>query len=285
MLPSEIIKVVPLNGKPAKFIVSFTVLQPISVEVSLVDMDPRRPGVCYACQEEHFTKRGNHVWRIPIPIGMGKYFNEKGEDLVPMDVGFMIRINKTGDAIGNYIKFNSLVVNDYKLKPTGFNKKEAEFSQFLTEFALQAAYLPTGVMYNSNAGNYHIDYKDTLPDNPVTPMRRAENTNYIQAQANLIRTKPVPRIIYTGFHEFSHEDLNSDPDNESQADINGVRMFLKSGWPKYEAKMGLKITFDRATPEGWQTMNNPGLKRNMQEQKERMLNLDKFLYRSNFLNA
>lgn len=288
MLASEILSPnILLHGKPALFVVTFFVLKPTTAEVILVDMDPARPGVCYACQQKTFTKRGKHVWRIPIPIAAGKYFNEQGEDLAPKHVGFAMRIIQTSEPIGNYIALKSLVVKDYKLKPTGFDKKKAEFSKFSTEFALMAPYLATGRLYHSENGTYQIDYVEHLtnPENPVTPARRGEGTNYMQAQASLMRKKPVPRNKFTLNHEFSHEDENSDPDNESQADINAAKMMAKEGWPEYEGKMSLQKTFENATPQGWQAMNNPGLTANIMEQKHRQQNLENFYSRSNFLQA
>ena len=45
----------------------------------------------------------------------------------------------------------------------------------------------------------------------------------------------VPCRVGTLLHEFSHPFLNEDPDNESEADINGLLIYMGLGYPEYDA--------------------------------------------------
>lgn len=296
-LPSEIIDIIPItNGRAKIFTVQFTVLRPVTIEFSLIDANhaipgmSARPNTCYGSIIKTIKKPGKYTWDIKIPVPAGVYYNVlTGEDLAPKFIGFCFRTNKLNEPIGNYIRFKSLLVKDYHLKPTGFNKKEASYSHFLTELCLQMGYLPTGKLLTSKDGQFQFDWMDYIPmdDGTIhpTPMRIAKTGNYTQGSAYWLVGKPIPRRIGIGDHEYAHNNANTNPDSEKQADINGAKMFARQGWNEGEYEMAFERTFDIVKQQYSNTMDPNVLNESDLANRDRMDNLRNFYNRSNFLRA
>ena len=129
----------------------------------------------------------------------------------------------------------------YKLPRNNFSKKTQAFVKFAQEFCDECGYLsssPQGDVYMSNNGKYRIDYLDTIRNvNGVvlkTPARISQVNGRIEVSAEQYRGMTIPMRMAILLHEYSHFYLNRNPSNEVEADINGLNIYLKLGYPKID---------------------------------------------------
>ena len=145
--------------------------------------------------------------------------------------------------LGNDISF---VVSEVKALPYNrpkynFSKKTQSFVKFAQEFSDECGYLsssPRGDIYMSNNGKYRIDYFDFIRNvNGVvlkTPARISQVTGRIEVSAEQFRAMTIPMRMAILLHEYSHFYLNRNPSNEIEADLNGLNIYLKLGYPKID---------------------------------------------------
>jgi len=129
----------------------------------------------------------------------------------------------------------------YKLPKYNFSKKTQAFVKFAQEFSDECGYLsasPKGDVYMSNNGRYRIDYMDSIRNvNGVvlkTPARISQVNGRIEVSAEQFRAMTIPMRMAILLHEYSHFYLNKNPSNEVEADINGLNIYLKLGYPKID---------------------------------------------------
>ena len=129
----------------------------------------------------------------------------------------------------------------YKLPKYNFSKKTQAFVKFAQEFSDECGYLsssPKGDVYMSNNGRYRIDYFDAIRNaNGVvlkTPARISQVNGRIEVSAEQYRAMTIPMRMAILLHEYSHFYLNKNPSNEVEADINGLNIYLKLGYPKID---------------------------------------------------
>lgn len=120
-----------------------------------------------------------------------------------------------------------------------------EWILFRGQFAFNAKWLATNKsdqVYQSNQGHFKIRYVPMIIDEDgkedVTPMNRNKFTGIISvSQKKLFDMEmTVPGIITGLDHEYSHIDVNKDPEMEVEADLNGCKISLSTGISPYEAK-------------------------------------------------
>ena len=103
----------------------------------------------------------------------------------------------------------------------------------------------------SNNGRYRIDYFDAIRNaNGVvlkTPARISQVNGRIEVSAEQFRAMTIPMRMAILLHEFSHIYLNDNVDDEVEADLNGLLIYLGLGYPRIEAFEVFAKTF----------MNNP----------------------------
>ena len=129
----------------------------------------------------------------------------------------------------------------YKLPRYNFSKKTQAFVKFAQEFSDECGYLSSsakGDVYMSNNGRYRIDYFDAIRNaNGVvlkTPARISQVNGRIEVSAEQYRGMTIPMRMAILLHEYSHFYLNRNPSNEVEADINGLNIYLKLGYPKID---------------------------------------------------
>jgi hypothetical protein len=152
-----------------------------------------------------------------------------------------------------YNDLNGLVRNDnsfsvveikalpYVLPKTNFTKKTQAFVKFAQEFCDECGYIsasPQGDIYKSNNGRFRIDYFDKIrkPNGEVvkTPARISQISGKIEVSAEQFRVMTIPMRMAILLHEYSHYYVNKDPSNEIEADLNGLNIYLKLGYPKID---------------------------------------------------
>jgi len=160
----------------------------------------------------------------------------------PMEAIVMV-FNDNNGMIRNdsSFKVSEVVATPYKVPRYNFSKKTQAFVKFAQEFSDACGYLsssPQGDVYMSNNGKYRIDYFDQIRNvNGVvlkTPARISQVNGRIEVSAEQFRGMTIPMRMAILLHEYSHFYLNKNPSNEVEADLNGLNIYLKLGYPKID---------------------------------------------------
>ena len=130
-----------------------------------------------------------------------------------------------------------------KRKLEAFNSANTtiqNYIQFCQEFCAKAGYLSAGnSIYTSNDGKFRIDYLDDIKDEsgkPMnTPARISRSEGIIEVSKAKFIKYTVPMRMAILLHEFSHYYLNTDISNETEADLNGLLIYLSLGYPRIDA--------------------------------------------------
>lgn len=122
------------------------------------------------------------------------------------------------------------------------NPKIRNFINFAQNFSLHASDLAPNVVgqyYKSEDGNFFIQYLAQINSSDGrelnTPARINKETGVIQVSKKFFKDLTVPERMAILLHEFSHFNLNENIDDESEADLNGLLMYLGLGFPRIEA--------------------------------------------------
>jgi len=139
------------------------------------------------------------------------------------------------------------------------------FVDFAQKFSFNASYLEPN-NYVSDAGNYRIEYlPNIVADNGnivKTPARISKSTGRIQVSKEMFMGYTVPMRMAILLHEFSHFYLNENIDDETEADLNGLLIYLGLGYPRIEGYQAFLDVF----------VDNPSA-----ENKERYEMINKFI--------
>ena len=123
------------------------------------------------------------------------------------------------------------------------NPKIRDFANFAQQFSdnagiLSAGKFPNGSTYISDEGNFRIDYFDDIR----TKRGLVSKAHY--------KKFTVPMRMAILLHEFSHFYLNENMEDETEADLNGLLIYLALGYPRIEAYQSFLTTFkDTPTPQ------------------------------------
>lgn len=138
----------------------------------------------------------------------------------------------------------------------GENQAIRSFIDFVTRFCYNAGVLDTG-FYKSDNGKFIIQYSEEIRDKDnqgrerilKTPARTRKSDGMMQVCKKDFVKLPVPRRIAILLHEFSHFYLNDDMDNEVEADLNGMTIYVGLGWPTYEGYEAFAEVFKNTPTE------------------------------------
>jgi hypothetical protein len=125
----------------------------------------------------------------------------------------------------------------------------AYFVDFAQRFCFNAPYLEPNKSYQSDNGNFIIEYLPTIIDSKgkelTTPARISRMTGRIQVSKKQFDLYTIPMRFAILCHEFSHYYINEDMHDESEADINGLLIYLGLGYPRIEAFEAFLEVFER----------------------------------------
>jgi len=121
------------------------------------------------------------------------------------------------------------------------------FISFCTKFCFNAGNLTSGT-YKSSDGKFTIEYLPTILSNKSgaeleTPARISKQSGRIQVSQKKFIPDTVPMRMAIMLHEYSHYYINEDINNESEADLNGLLIYLGLGYPRFEAHEAFLKTF------------------------------------------
>jgi len=133
------------------------------------------------------------------------------------------------------------------------NRKIANFVNFAQKFCFNSCYLADNKSYKSDNGDFHIEYlpviKNSQGKEMTTPARISKTTGRIQVSKRYFDKYTVPMKFAILCHEFSHYYVNDDIDNESEADLNGLLIYLGLGYPRIEGYQAFLEVFKDAPSE------------------------------------
>ena len=157
------------------------------------------------------------------------------------------------------------------------NSNVREFIAFAQEFSEDAGIISAGFqnnpnsIYASNDGKLKIHYYNVLRDerreirhkpsgqmmrNPnfgrvvTTPMRTQVDTGIIEVSKQYILQYTVPMRMAILLHEFNHFYVNRRPEDETEADLGALMIFLSLGYSKIAAYKAFTAVFKNADNEG-----------------------------------
>lgn len=115
-----------------------------------------------------------------------------------------------------------------------------KFLPFIQKFCARAGYIEAaGQTYYDKSKTFTIRYFDELRSKSgrvlTTPARVHARTGVIEISAEYFRRYSIPMRLAVMLHEFSHFYVNEDIDNEIEADLNGLAMYLSLGYPRISA--------------------------------------------------
>lgn len=141
---------------------------------------------------------------------------------------------------------------DKKLDVIDFaNPLVKSFVNFATRFCYNAGSIPSGT-YVSDDRNFIIKYLAIIEDKgeeQTTPARVDIDTGIIEVSKKQFAQFTVPNRMAILLHEFSHVYLNDNVDDETEADLNGLLIYLGLGYPRIEAFEVFAKTFMSAPSE------------------------------------
>lgn len=132
------------------------------------------------------------------------------------------------------------------------NQIVRSFVNFATRFCYNAGSLPSG-NYVSDDKKFVIKYLPTIQDGgqeQTTPARIDIDSGVIEISKRQFQEYTVPNRMAILLHEFSHVYLNDNVDDEVEADLNGLLIYLGLGYPRIEAFEVFAKTFMNAPTEG-----------------------------------
>jgi len=177
------------------------------------------------------TVKGDDCFYVNIPV-CGKttvlhVFNKKYGNL--------------GNGLDNtfYVKDVSIMPLDKSLHRIDYaNPYMKSFINFATRFSFNAGWLKEG-SYVSDDKVFEIDYpEDILEENgsvSPTPARIEINTGLIELSRSKYVPMTIPNRMAILLHEFSHIFVNENMDDEVEADLNALNIYLSLGYPRIEA--------------------------------------------------
>lgn len=123
--------------------------------------------------------------------------------------------------------------------------KVKEFLKFAQDFAENAGVYDQGTYY-SDKQNFRIDYYNVIQDQGKqlsTPARIHNKTGRMEVAKRSFAPMTIPMRMAVLLHEFSHFNLNDVQDDEVEADLNALKVYLGAGYPVIEAYKGFLSVF------------------------------------------
>jgi hypothetical protein len=121
------------------------------------------------------------------------------------------------------------------------------FINFCTRFCFNAGHISSGT-YKSSDGRFTIEYVPTIISSKSgkeleTPARISKDSGRIQVSQKKFVPDTIPMRMAILLHEYSHYYVNQNIDDESEADLNGLIIYLGLGYPRFEAHEAFLKTF------------------------------------------
>lgn len=204
--------------KPVNVDLGLTANSPTKVKVTV--LNPLRKGCVYL--DRWKTINGSEDLELRLPV-------------TPEKVLIMISPEKGN----NSIKVDKLIKHPLKQYVQCCRKgyRVKEFIRFAQQFSENAQSLSVGTYY-SDGGHFRIDYLPVIKEKgrPITtPARISNKTGRIEISKKHFIKDTVAMRMAILLHEYSHFNLNQIQQDEIEADLNALKIYLGLGYPVIEA--------------------------------------------------
>jgi hypothetical protein len=217
---------VPTRHEEQTLLIKVRTQRPETLRIKVLDAD--QPNTSFT--DRYKTVDGEDIFFIRMPVSpenaLVSIYNEAYGNLSEgQDTTFVV------ESITKEPLEKKLDVIDFS------NSHVRSFVNFATRFCYNAGSLPSGT-YTSDDRKFVIKYLPTIEDNgdeQTTPARIDIDTGIIEISKKQYLDYTVPNRMAILLHEFSHVYLNDNVDDEVEADLNGLLIYLGLGYPRIEA--------------------------------------------------
>jgi len=128
------------------------------------------------------------------------------------------------------------------------NSLVRSFVRFAQKFCYNAGWVAADKDYASSNGQFKIEYLPYIVSSKSrekmqTPARISTKNGRIQVSQESFVPFSIPMRMAILLHEFSHFYINTDISNETEADLNGLTIYLGLGYPIREGLLAFGETF------------------------------------------
>ena len=208
--------------------ISVQVARPTKLRLKVVDAE--KPLTCFTNR----YKTVNHTYKFYVRL-----------PLTPKTLDIILSDDERGGDISNRVRVLNIEKKplEKRMDEVDFNSYSVgAFVDFAQRFSFNASYLQPND-YVSELQHYKIEYLPTIIDGRngrelQTPARISKSNGRIQVSKKLFNNYTVPMRMAILLHEFAHFYLNDNIDDEVEADLNGLLIYLGLGYPRidgYEA--------------------------------------------------
>jgi hypothetical protein len=187
-------------------------------------------------------QNSNYTQRTGVVNGVISFFVSMPQS---PNVSKVVVFNKARGLMKRDDSFKIISIKQVPLRTINLpmSKQTKAFVKFAQEFSEEAGTLSAskkGDTYKSNNGKFIIEYFDVIRSKlsgyPMsTPARISQINGRIEVGKIKFRNYTIPMRMAILMHEYSHFYLNRIPSDESEADLNGLRIYLALGYPRIDA--------------------------------------------------
>lgn len=207
-------------------------------DIVLKVYDPTQANTYFTNREKNVNGVEELFVRMPLSPSSAKleiYNKKNGNQPKGQDPSFQVLS----------IKKEDLDITLPKTKMDTFTVRN--FVAFAQKFSYNAGWLTAPRDFMSSVGGFKIEYLPVIINSKgekmATPARISTKNGRIQASQESFRNMTIPMRMAILLHEFSHFYLNSDVSDETEADLNGLTIYLGLGYPIREAYQAFTSTF------------------------------------------
>jgi len=231
---------VPTKYEEITLVIKVFAPSPVKLRLKVIDAD--QPNTTFT--NRYKTCQGESIFFVRMPVSSDNvlvylYNEDNGNLPETQDSSFTV------ESITKEPLEKKLDVIDFT------NPYVKSFVEFATRFCYNAGSAPSGI-YQSDDKMFCIKYVPTIDDGDgeaTTPARIDVETGVIEVSKKQFLDMTVPNRMAILLHEFSHFYVNDNMDDEVEADLNGLLIYLGLGYPRIEAFEVFAKTFINAPTE------------------------------------
>ena len=175
-------------------------------------------------RRELFLERGDNQFVFNMPTS-------------PKELEILV-FNPKDENDDSWYKISSVTTADLKQFPLITDRLTKDFVLFSEQFSKVCGYKPVGD-YTDSKKQFLIKIKNQLLDEKgnivPTPARTHKTLDYIEVHKASYDSMTVPMRHIISLHEYCHNFLNDERDNEIQADINALSLYMPLRYSYVEA--------------------------------------------------
>ncbi|MSQ80055.1 MAG: hypothetical protein EXR21_10380 [Flavobacteriaceae bacterium] len=214
---------VPTNSQPCIIRLKFSVPVGMAVNVRVRAIDSTQSNTVFLSSifKIHGTTNPKKVVEVRLPIA---------------PAGLNIECSNPH----NGFSYDGVEVEALKTYPICTTPETGRFIKFVKDFCLTCGVLDDNTEFRSSTEEFKIKYLKGIFDQKKgkyisTPARVSLPSKIIEVNSIKFRNYTVPARMMLLLHEYSHVFLNKRPEDETEADINGLYLYLGMGFNQAEA--------------------------------------------------